>query len=164
MTIRNKEAFFWQLWCFVLLLMMIFVSCGRAAVSIIEIPLKMERVWLQRIPGQMEFVYVGWIQTGKKIAIPESEIGRFLLLAKTLDTPEVVNPGGVVGNVAILRMEVEHTAEIAWFFDDGTIFASWDPDNVPPPQIAVNGQAVEFWTVGSIFPKAPRSIEAKGQP
>jgi len=143
------------LWFFVVMMTIALTNCDGAT-SIIEIPLKMERIYVQRVPGQMEFVLVGWTQQGKMFAIPESRMVEFLQLAKELEDKlaHLQGPGGVVGNVAILKIEVEHTNQIAWFWDDdGTIFAAWNDDPVPP-QVAQNGvEVTEFFV--NVFPKAP---------
>lgn len=156
---NDRLAPFLMVWFVVILMTVILTQCeGRT--SIIEIPLKMERVYVQRVPGLMDFVLVGETVQGRKFAIPESRMVEFYQLAAQLDLSHLKGPGGVVGNVAILRIEVEHTNDIAWFWDDdGTLFAAWN-DDPDPPQVAVNGvEVTEFFV--SNFPKAPTNPKAE---
>ncbi|MHC4301656.1 MAG: hypothetical protein ACYS7Y_30685 [Planctomycetota bacterium] len=148
---------FLMLWLTVVIMTIALTQC-EGATSIIEIPLKMERIYVQRTPGQTDFVLVGWTQQGKAFAIPEQRMAEFIQLAAELDLTHLQRPGGVVGNIAILKIEVEHTSQIAWFWDDdGTIFAAWNDDPVPA-QVAMNGVEVTDFFV-SPFPKAPTNPE-----
>jgi hypothetical protein len=133
--------------------LIILSSCGRAETSIVEIPIRVNKEYLKRVPGKMEFVYIGWVSdSGRMIAIPESRIQEFVDLAEELEIDPIGHPQAVVSNVLTVKVEIIHEEGLSFWMDEGAYWISWEGND--PPVATVNGTEIVFYS-NPPFPRAP---------
>lgn len=134
------------------------------AQSVVEVPLRIQNVYLRRLPGNFEFFFVGRIPNGQLFALPESEIQRFVDLAE--ENGFGVTPGDyaflpketALGHVANATVTVEHTDQLRFWRNEYGVWITWD-DEHPAPPITVNGVEVAEWNQWQA-PHAPGMVDA----
>jgi len=148
-------ALFWIL----LALFFILTLPGKGETSIIEIPIRQEKEALRRVPGDFQFYYLGWIAgSGRMVAIPEDEIGRFIKLAEDLEFDPIGGLSSVVSNVKTIKIEIIHQNQLAFWIDEGAYWISWDDQ--APPEFLVDGAQIVFYA-NPPFPRSPILMEVK---
>ena len=141
------------------------------AISIVEIPIRIESIYLKRVAGTTDFFWIGRLPNQQVIAIPEAELQRFLGLARTegfdripLDDPRYLpSPQQAVGNTAKATITIEHLDQLAfWMNRDFSFFITWDDEHPAPPML-VDGSpilAITEWRIEQP-PRAPQPAQIK---
>lgn len=144
---------------------------AHAKISVVEIPLRIEHTYLKRLPGAMEFFYVGRLPQGQVIAIPESEILKFILIADEegfgrapFTSPAYLPaPDAAVSNTAKATVTIEHTDDLKmWLRNEGGggFWVTWDDDHVAPDVLLAGVPVFDFYLAdASTPPKAPQPVE-----
>jgi hypothetical protein len=152
-----------------IILFLFFLSWVFAEISVIELPIRWEYEYAKRVPGKFEFFIITRLPgSGKMIAIPESELARFLQIAEDEDfdsaqigdldyMPAYWNAIGEVGKATIT---LEHTGELRFFMNGDGYWITWD-DEHPAPVATLNGEAITDWYLAEV-PMAPNPVDVRG--
>ena len=152
-----------------LILLVLSVGFLFGAPSIVEIPLRVEYAYMKRVPGVMEFYWIGRIAAGQNqvVAIPESELNRFLQLAKDNgftdarmgDFDYLPSQWSAVGETAKATVTIEHTDELRFWHNRDGIWITWD-DEHPAPVTTLNGTEIAQWSLAEV-PMSPNPMIAR---
>ena len=131
----------------------------------VELPLRLEFEYSKRVPGNTDFYYITRLPNhGEVIAIPESELQRFINLAQENGFTEAqlgdfdYLPANqqTVGEVAKATVTIEHTGELAFWINPDGYWITWD-DEHPAPIPTVNGVEIVNWGLAEI-PMSPTPL------
>jgi hypothetical protein len=132
------------------------------ATSVIELPIRWEYEYAKRVPGRMEFFIITRLPaSGKMIAIPESELARFLQIAEDEgfddaqlgDLDYMPSYWQAVGETGKATITLEHTGELRFFMNGDGYWITWDDDH-PAPIATLNGEEITDWYLAEV-PMSP---------
>lgn len=138
-------------------------------ISIVEIPIRVERPYARRTPGSAAFYIIFRDNFGEVIAIPEEEVARFRKLAIDegfdMETPTsydyLPHPQQAVGNTAKATITIEHLDALSFWMDDTySFFITWD-DEHPAPIPVLDGIAIAdiyAFNPATLPPSAPQPV------
>jgi hypothetical protein len=136
-----------------------------AEVSVVELPLRLEFEYSKRVPGNIEFYYITRLPShGEVIAIPESELARFINLAKENGFTEaqlgdydyLPTNQQAVGATAVATVTIEHTDQLRFWINPDGYWITWDDDH-PAPIPTLNGVEIVDWSLAQI-PMSPSPL------
>lgn len=118
-----------------------------AVAGTIEVPLAINHVYMRRLPGNYEFFFVGRLPHAALplIAIPESEIGRFIQLAEENGFNEpglhtLLPKEAAIKQVAKATITVEETDQFQFYRSDVGLWIKWNEED--PPTVKLDGEEV----------------------
>lgn len=119
------------------------------AVSVVDVPLRLETSYAKRAAGVRAFYFIFRDPKGRVLAIPEDEFPRLRQNAIDEGFDKVglddlyylPTPQQAVGNTAKATITIEHQTPLSFYIGDGHFFITWDDDH-PGSVPTLNGEPI----------------------